>query len=128
MSIVNVVHSLYIRRIPDRRRRGKTLYIQNFPYKIGFPSRKYNNDFTYCSRNPQLSRQHCQIEQDEGGIIYLKDLDSRLGTWVNGTRYSNKRVELHNGDVIGLIPRWSLLNYFGRQSCEVELVYQTPLE
>ena len=43
------------------------------------------------------SRLHAQISQDEDGRVYVEDLGSTNGTWVNQHRVGRK-VELHRGD------------------------------
>jgi serine phosphatase RsbU (regulator of sigma subunit) len=47
-----------------------------------------------------LSRHHAEIRR-ENGRHYIADLESRNGTYVNGTRLS-ERVPLQNGDVVTL--------------------------
>lgn len=133
MNLTNVVHSLYIRRIPDQRK-GMTIPIFSFPYRIGFGHRNktYGNDFCYASAAPQLSKEHCQIEIGYDGRTYLEDLGSRIGTYVNGKRVSEPRqegmVELHNGDVIGFMPTFALKSFIGMKAFKVEMVYHNTLE
>jgi pSer/pThr/pTyr-binding forkhead associated (FHA) protein len=40
---------------------------------------------------PSVSREHCTIEQ-EGGDIFVRDLNSAGGTYVDGNRVSRVRV------------------------------------
>ncbi len=48
----------------------------------------------------QISRQHIRIYR-EGGQFYVRDLDSRNGTWINGQPLKGS-CELHDGDEIQL--------------------------
>ncbi|MCB0874521.1 MAG: FHA domain-containing protein, partial [Thermoleophilia bacterium] len=43
------------------------------------------------------SRLHAQISKDDEGRVYVEDLGSTNGTWVNQHRVGRK-VELHRGD------------------------------
>lgn len=52
-------------------------------------------------RDPSVSREHAVIRPDEGGFV-VEDLDSRLGTFVNGTR--TRKAVLLDGDVITIGP------------------------
>jgi DNA-binding NtrC family response regulator len=48
----------------------------------------------------KVSREHCVFER-EGDVLFLSDLSSRNGTWVNGTRIT-ERVELNSNDAVGI--------------------------
>ncbi|MBE2253813.1 MAG: sigma 54-interacting transcriptional regulator [Myxococcus sp.] len=48
----------------------------------------------------KVSREHCVFEP-EGAALFLRDLGSRNGTWVNGARLT-ERVELHANDEVGI--------------------------
>lgn len=50
---------------------------------------------------PLISRQHCEVSC-EGNRVFLKDLGSSNGTFVNAKRVS--QLELSAGDVVGLGP------------------------
>ncbi|MEE9392871.1 MAG: sigma 54-interacting transcriptional regulator [Planctomycetota bacterium] len=47
--------------------------------------------------DPALSRTHCQFEVEEG-VCYVRDLNSRNGTYLQGERIS--RVAIKSGDVV----------------------------
>ena len=66
-------------------------------FKIG---RTNNNEMT-IGDDKSVSREHCEIFRDESrGRYVLKDLESRNGTFLNGSKVSNTEVELKNGDRI----------------------------
>ncbi|RNC80701.1 MAG: FHA domain-containing protein [Phycisphaera sp.] len=53
-------------------------------------------------RDPVISRRHASL-RSEDGAFFLRDLDSRHGTHVNGTRLlEGEEVELRRGDIITL--------------------------
>lgn len=52
-------------------------------------------------RDSHVSRTHCVIETVDG-VIYVRDLGSRYGTYVNGRRID--QAPLHHGDRIGVGP------------------------
>ena len=51
-------------------------------------------------RDSDVSRRHCIIEVFDASQVYLRDLNSTNGTFVNGRRVSS--VRLRNGDQIRL--------------------------
>ena len=48
--------------------------------------------------NERISRLHCQLSLAEGSA-WIRDLDSALGTFVNGQRVTRK-LQLHTGDLL----------------------------
>jgi pSer/pThr/pTyr-binding forkhead associated (FHA) protein len=130
MNLTNVVDRLYIKKLPGSKRKGTPIDLTVFPYRIGYRDgvNKYKNHFDCSSGSHQLSRNHCEIVKDNGGILHIRDFGSRLGTYVNGKQIDEEGVELHNGDVIGLIPTFGFGSIMGVKYFKVELVYQTPLE
>lgn len=62
------------------------------------------NDFSI--QDPYLSGSHAEFVQKDGHF-YIKDLGSKNGTFVNGTRISEDMVKLSNGDKI----RMGLLSF-----------------
>jgi len=58
-------------------------------------------DCDLCIPLMNVSRRHCEINQDEGKLR-LRDLDSRNGTFVNGTKVHES--ELNDGDQILIGP------------------------
>jgi hypothetical protein len=77
---------------PDKGRRVRVLEEQL--RKIG---RSDWADFA-CRGDERMSRVHFQIKSETDGC-YLRDLDSRNGTYVNGQRVTEP-VQLHEGDQI----------------------------
>ena len=87
------------------------IVIDEFPYQIGRWSREQNKKSWFLGKPHEnqinihdippytISREHCRIEK-KGKSFYLVDLESRLGTWVNGHkvgRGSKKKIELLSG-------------------------------
>ncbi len=60
-----------------------------------------------CDLRPKsgyISRRHCEIAQ-ENSRAFIKDLRSRTGTWINGSRIPTERaVEMQAGDHLKLGP------------------------
>ncbi len=52
-------------------------------------------------RSGEVSRKHCEIDIEEGAAV-IRDLGSRNGTYVNGVRVKEKRLEA--GDLIAVGP------------------------
>ncbi len=52
-------------------------------------------------RSGEVSRKHCEIDVEEGSAV-IRDLGSRNGTYVNGVRVKEKRLEA--GDLIAVGP------------------------
>jgi pSer/pThr/pTyr-binding forkhead associated (FHA) protein len=48
-----------------------------------------------------LSRFHCTVRQQDG-VLYVRDLGSKNGTWVGKRRVKDKEVAAHAGDEIRL--------------------------
>jgi twitching motility protein PilT len=69
------------------------LSIDNQPFRIG---RSPDNEVALIEDNT-LSRQHCIVETRNGNV-YVRDLDSRHGTWIRGKKLKIHRVA--EGDVI----------------------------
>jgi pSer/pThr/pTyr-binding forkhead associated (FHA) protein len=44
-------------------------------------------------RSKSISREHCVIEQDEHGSMFLRDSDSTGGTFVEGQKIDSVRIE-----------------------------------
>ena len=51
---------------------------------------------------PCVSRRHCLVEVDDGGTVWVRDLGSLNGTWVNGRRV--ERARLGAGDRLRVGP------------------------
>ncbi len=85
--------------------------VKKLPFEIGYasPGRGRKTDgrmsLPISGKNPQLERRHFRIEVGESGQLQVRDLESRLGSIVNGKRISAfERFEegpvapLHPGD------------------------------
>jgi anti-anti-sigma factor len=55
------------------------------------------------SRNSTVSRRHASLEQVDGRVI-LRDLGSRNGTFLNGSRLGSSAVNINDGDVFQIGP------------------------
>lgn len=85
--------------------------VKNLPFEVGYapPGNARKTDtrlsLPISGSNPQLERRHFRIEIGEGGVLQVRDLETRLGSIVNGRRISAfERFEeppvaqLHPGD------------------------------
>ena len=88
----------------------KALVIDDFPYRIGRWSKKQTKRSWFSKKTPNhvsirdippylTSREHCAIEKRAGSVV-VTDLDSRLGTWVNGKRLKGSKEKLQLGSNI----------------------------
>jgi pSer/pThr/pTyr-binding forkhead associated (FHA) protein len=50
-------------------------------------------------RSPRVSRRHCYLTE-AGGEVWVRDLRSTNGTWINGRRVSSGRLRI--GDVLAI--------------------------
>lgn len=84
----------FLESASDRERTGRRFELEEFPVVIG----------RHPSAGIQLladrvSREHARIRRDDHGRLWLHDLDSTNGTWLNGKRLADA-AELKSGDVI----------------------------
>ena len=70
----------------DRR----NLMLDHFPFTVG---RRTDRDLVLT--DPRVSREHAQFMRENDGI-YIEDLNSRQGTFVNGERMTGRRKLLRN--------------------------------
>jgi phosphoserine phosphatase RsbU/P len=70
----------------DRR----NLMLDHFPFTVG---RRTDRDLVLT--DPRVSREHAQFMRENDGI-YIEDLNSRQGTFVNGERMTARRKLLRN--------------------------------
>ena len=80
-----------------------------------------NNDIVFA--DPEVSRQHTQINRGEGGTYLVKDLGSTNGTFVNGRRISDF-FPLNDGDTVGLGDS-ILLTFFHDDPGRTQPIYDT---
>ena len=67
--------------------------INTWPFRIGRRA-----DLAFCLPSTGVSKEHAEIRQQDGKL-YLHDLDSRNGTFVNGKRIV-RETTLQSGDVL----------------------------
>ncbi|MCD8068523.1 MAG: trypsin-like peptidase domain-containing protein [Lachnospiraceae bacterium] len=82
-----------------RTKTGETISINNANFIIGREKSQVN----YCvADNTSVGRRHAKIS-GRGGAVYLTDLKSTNGTYINGVKQNaNQEVQLNNGDKITL--------------------------
>lgn len=85
----------YLEHFPDTRGTLQRVVLDHFPFRLG---RDATADLVvYC---PSVSKGHAEILFEED-VVYIKDLESTNGTFVNGTRIRG-RAMLASGDIIHL--------------------------
>jgi DNA-binding NtrC family response regulator len=67
-------------------------------------------------RQAQVSRNHARIEPTEAGGFWIRDQNSRNGTYVNGSRVVE--TELHDGDVIRIGGSLILFQFLDLAACQ----------
>jgi pSer/pThr/pTyr-binding forkhead associated (FHA) protein len=72
----------------------------------------------------QVSREHIRIFR-EGNLYYLRDLDSKNGTWVNGKQVKDATVPLKDGDEIQIAMAVKI-TFVGSESTAPLLVEELP--
>lgn len=78
----------------DGPRLGQCVHVNDVPVVVG---RSPKADFQV--EHASVSRFHCSVWQ-EGSVVCVRDLGSKNGTWVNGSRITN--ADLGEGDHIAL--------------------------
>jgi transcriptional regulator with PAS, ATPase and Fis domain len=91
---------------PTDRAAGREALVAVFPLSRALPvplaGEAYGRDWLagHGISDPKSSRRHCTFERT-GGHLYLKDLCSKNGTWVDGRRVvSGERAELRDGSTV----------------------------
>jgi len=74
---------------------GSPVLVQAYDVVVGRVSK-----CTVRVTHPLVSREHCRFQPRAEGL-YLEDLGSQNGTWLNGERVSG-RVQVRTGDKVGL--------------------------
>ena len=84
--------------------KGQSFPLTGDPIRVG---RRSDNEI--CADDPFVSSAHCSVDRLPSGAFQVQDLNSRNGTFVNGTRITE--VELKAGDEITLASGVSKLRY-----------------
>ena len=71
------------------------LVIDHFPFVIG-----RDEGCDYQADYPSISRRHCRLYL-AGNMVWLQDLESRNGTFLNGQRVNTPRI-VQDGDMLSL--------------------------
>jgi len=72
--------------------KGKTVKVEDTPFIIG-----RDEDVDFSLSDEAVSRAHLIITY-ENGKLYVRDMDSKNGTYLNGKRITKE--ELRNGDIL----------------------------
>lgn len=94
----NKVQNEYLYRISTEEK----IVIDKEIFRIGHSAKSnFNNDYV-VKNNSAISRGHCYIKK-ENNNVYIVDLGSSNGTYINGNRIeSNVEMKLNNEDIIML--------------------------
>lgn len=101
-----------VKRVPIVR---KTIIGRN-------PDKKGDQDVVALN-HPQLSKSHAQISMKDGNV-WLKDLESRTGTFVNGQKIK-RPVQIKKDDSIGMGPYSMPLNQSEEKPPEIDIFART---
>lgn len=85
-----------IRITPTGKNEGDQAFELKLVDRITLGREKAENDLSF--KDQEISRKHCELTREED-LVFIRDLDSRNGTYVNGVPISS-RHRLDNGDVI----------------------------
>lgn len=85
--------------------------VKIFPLQSNITVIGRRHDCDLCVPLSQISRRQCRLSKDEN-LIKIHDLDSRNGTYVNGTRIQESHVRA--GDYIKIGPLTFLLQIDGQ--------------
>ncbi|HLN26836.1 MAG TPA: EAL domain-containing protein [Gemmataceae bacterium] len=89
---MNERHVPCLEHFPEQSNVAQQIPLEHFPFQIG---RSISADFIIYSR--QVSKQHAELYR-LGDNLYIRDLKSTNGTFVNGQRVGE--APLYNGDII----------------------------
>lgn len=94
-QVLEVLKPIYFLKPLDKEN-YKYISISEFPFLIGKEKDKVNA----VIHEKSVSRTHCKLEEDEG-VIYLRDLGSTNGTFINGKRLKKlESYRLENMDEV----------------------------
>ena len=93
LSNAALAHSLRVLVFKSGKLRGKRILLPEKAVLIG-----RSEECLIRNKSPQVSRQHCRITPVEGGLK-IEDLDTQLGTLVNGERITEP-VIMRPGDTL----------------------------
>ncbi|NQV31693.1 MAG: FHA domain-containing protein [Phycisphaeraceae bacterium] len=85
------------------------------PNEVSVIGRQKNCDFRIPLES--ISRRHCEVHCDNEGVV-LRDLGSRNGTLLNGTKISNAERMLQPGDEIRIGPIIFIIQIDGQPNQE----------
>ncbi len=97
------------------RVKNKAQRVIPVPNEVSVFGRQRNCDFRIPLES--ISRRHCEVHCDGEGVV-LRDLGSRNGTLLNGTKIRNTEQVLQAGDRIGIGPITFVLQIDGLPRCE----------
>ena len=85
-----------IRFTPTGKSEGDQAFELKLIDRITLGRERAENDLSFSDQ--EISRKHCELTREED-LVFIRDLASRNGTYVNGVPISG-RHRLENGDVI----------------------------
>jgi len=86
-------------------------------------------DNDYVADDVYVSRYHAQLERDETGNLFIEDLNSTNGTFVNGNRIMKKKitssdqVKLGNQYILNISEALKFDNDYSDEFAELKVVY-----
>lgn len=91
-----ISHSIQMQLMPVDPEATSSLSLDRYPVVLG-----RGDEVDYQIEDRFLSRCHCQIDCEDG-VVTVRDLDSRHGTFVNESRIQNAVLSSGNTLRIGL--------------------------
>jgi pSer/pThr/pTyr-binding forkhead associated (FHA) protein len=83
------------------------IFITATPFVLG-RLREFSD---FAINNPAIGKSHCEISYDDNGV-YVKDLDSKNGTYVNDIKLEpGRRVTVQDGDRLGIANESFVIKY-----------------
>jgi pSer/pThr/pTyr-binding forkhead associated (FHA) protein len=105
------------------RMKNKAPRVIPVPNEVSVIGRQRNCDFRLPLES--ISRRHCEVHCDNDGVA-VRDLGSRNGTLLNGTKISNVEQAVQPGDQIKIGPITFVLQIDGQPKCDSPEEPQKP--
>jgi DNA-binding NtrC family response regulator len=110
------VHRLVVLHAEQRSHWGRVFLLSGHVHLLG----RVADPSCFALEDPQVSRRHAALTQDEDGAWHVADEGSRNGTFVNGERLSDKTL-LRDQDVVRVGSHLLLFQTLDERTCRLLL-------